>query len=82
MLETNTLYISVIIYLIVAGLIIYHKPEFLFVNDKKNKLKQFGTGNSKRKTIFPFWFILFIIGILIYFLVSTIFNPRSQVNDF
>ena len=77
MLERNALYISIIIYLIIAGFIIYYKPEFLFTNQKKNKLRQFGTGKSKNKSIFPFWFILFIIGILIYIVVSTIL---SKVN--
>jgi hypothetical protein len=77
MLERNALYISIIIYLIISGFIIYYKPEFLFTNQKKNKLRQFGTGKSKNKSIFPFWFILFIIGILIYIVVSTIL---SKVN--
>lgn len=74
MLERNALYISLIIYLISAGFIIYYKPSFLFTNDKKTKLKQFGTGNKKNKSIFPFWFILFVIGILIYFIVNIIVN--------
>tara|TARA_B100000676_G_C17410294_1_gene499375 strand:+ start:35 stop:289 length:255 start_codon:yes stop_codon:yes gene_type:complete len=74
MLERNALYISLIIYLISTGFIIYYKPSFLFTNDKKTKLKQFGTGNNKNKSIFPFWFILFVIGILIYFIVNIIVN--------
>ena len=72
MLERNALYISIIIYLIIAGSLIYFKPSFLFTDNRKNKLRQFGTGKSKNKSIFPFWFILFIIGILIYFIVCAI----------
>jgi hypothetical protein len=74
MLERNTLYISLIIYLVSAGFIVYYKPSFLFTNDKKTKLKQFGTGNNRNKSIFPFWFILFVIGIIIYFIVSVILD--------
>lgn len=81
MLERNALYISIIIYLIIAGFIIFYKPSFLFTNDKKNKLKQFGTGKSKNKSIFPFWFILFIVGILIYFIVSTILSKLNYSPD-
>ena len=83
MLERNALYISIIIYLIIAGFIIYYKPSFLFTNDKKKKLKQFGTGKNRNKSIFPFWFILFIIGILIYFIVSSIVSKVNySSNDF
>ena len=80
MLERNSLYISIIIYLIIAGFIIYYKPSFLFTNNKKNKLKQFGTGKNRNKSIFPFWFILFIVGILIYFIVSTILSKVEHVS--
>jgi multisubunit Na+/H+ antiporter MnhB subunit len=81
MLERNALYISIIIYLIIAGFIIYYKPSFLFTNDKKNKLKQFGTGKNRNKSIFPFWFILFIIGILIYFIVSIIVSKVNYLSS-
>jgi hypothetical protein len=81
MLERNALYISIIIYLIIAGFIIYYKPSFLFTNDKKKKLKQFGTGKNKNKSIFPFWFILFIIGILIYFIVSIIVSKVDYLSS-
>ena len=80
MLERNALYISIIIYLIIAGFIIYYKPSFLFTNDKKNKLKQFGTGPNKNKSIFPFWFILFVIGILIYFVVNIVVNKVDYLS--
>ena len=81
MLERNALYISIIIYLIIAGFIIYYKPSFLFTNDKKKKLKQFGTGKNKNKSIFPFWFILFNIGILIYFIVSIIVSKVDYLSS-
>ena len=81
MLERNALYISIIIYLVIAGFIIYYKPSFLFTNDKKNKLKLFGTGKNRNKSIFPFWFILFIIGILIYFLVCIILSRVDYLSN-
>ena len=80
MLERNALYISLIIYLISAGLIVYYKPKFLFTNDKKTKLKQIGTGNNRNKSIFPFWFILFVIGILVYFIVNIMVNKVEYLS--
>ena len=72
MFDKNALYISIIIYLIIAFCILYYRPSFLFTDKQKKKLKVFGTGKNKNKSIFPFWFILFIIGIVIYFTVCCV----------
>ena len=72
MFDKNALYISIIIYLVIAFCILYYRPSFLFADKQKKKLKVFGTGKNKNKSIFPFWFILFIIGIVIYFTVCSI----------
>lgn len=80
MLDKNALYISIIIYLIISFIILYYKPSFLFVDKNKKKLKVFGTGKNKNKSIFPFWFILFIIGIVIYFTVCCILTKIQNVN--
>lgn len=77
MLDKNALYISIILYLIIAIGIIYYKPSFLFIDKDKKRLKIFGTGKNKNKSIFPLWFVLFIIGIIIYFLVSYIINKTT-----
>lgn len=80
MLDKNALYISIIIYLIISFIILYYKPSFLFVDKNKKKLKVFGTGKNKNKSIFPFWFILFIIGIFIYFTVCCVLTKLQNVN--
>ena len=80
MLDKNALYISIIIYLIISFVILYYKPSFLFVDKNKKKLKVFGTGKNKNKSIFPFWFILFIIGILIYFTVCCVLDKLQKIN--
>ena len=72
MINKNCLFISILIYLAISFTIIYIKPEFIFTDKKKNKLKIFGTG--KKKTIFPLWFILFITAIIIYFVICCIFQ--------
>ena len=70
-LKENTIKITVILYLMVVGYIIYIKPDMFYVNNNTDskKYKSFGTGSRKNKTIFPIWFVLFIIAILIYFFV-------------
>ena len=42
--------------------IYYMKPPFMFHND--NSFKQFGL--TRDKTIYPFWLVTLIIGIIIY----------------
>lgn len=77
MLDKNALYISIILYLVIAIGLLYYKPSFLFADKDKKRLKIFGTGKNKNKSIFPLWFVLFIIGIIIYFLVSCIINKTK-----
>ena len=78
MFDKNALYISIIIYLAIAFCILYYRPSFLFADKQKKKLKVFGTGKNKNKSIFPFWFILFIVGIIIYFTVCCVFQRFSS----
>ena len=80
MFDKKSLYISIIVYLIIAFGLLYYKPSFLFTSKDKNKLKIFGTGNNKNKSIFPLWFILFIIGILIYVIISCIILRTNTIN--
>ena len=70
-LKENTIKITIILYLIVVASILYIKPDMFYVNNNTStkKYKTFGTGSRKNKTIFPIWFILFIIAVIIYFLV-------------
>ena len=61
-IKKNINFISIIIFLLIYSLIIYIKPNFLFIN---GKFRNFGLGN-KNKTILPIWLIIMIICILIY----------------
>lgn len=78
MINKNCLFISILIYLFISFSIIYLKPDFIFIDKNKKKLKIFGTGRNKNKSIFPLWFILFIIAILIYFIVCCIIK-KTQI---
>ena len=81
MFNKNALYISLILYLTIAIGFIYFKPDFLFADKDKKRLKVFGTGKNKNKTIFPFWFILFIVGILIYFVVCCLVSRTNSIDS-
>ena len=66
MLITNTrLQIAFFVYIVLVGLLILLKPNYLF--DEEGKLKHFGTG-SKKKTVVPFWLIIFLLAIFSYYI--------------
>jgi hypothetical protein len=66
MLISNTrLQIAFFIYIVLVGLLILLKPNYLF--DEEGKLKHFGTG-SKNKTVVPFWLIIFLLAIFSYYI--------------
>jgi len=67
---SNPLNLSILIYIIIIITILCYKPAMFYVNNNSNskKLKIFGTGSKSNKTIFPLWFIMLIVAILIYFL--------------
>ena len=66
----NPLNLSIFIYIIIIITILCYKPAMFYVNNNSNskKLKIFGTGSKSNKTIFPLWFIMLIVAILIYFI--------------
>ena len=70
-LKENTIKITIILYLIIVTSILYVKPDMFYVNNNisSKKYKSFGTGSRKNKTVFPIWFVLLIIAIVLYFLV-------------
>ena len=53
---------AVIAFVVICFAIYYMKPSFMFHND--NSFKQFGL--TRDKTIYPFWLVTLIIGIIIY----------------
>lgn len=61
----NPLYLTLIIYIILIVVILYYKPNFLYINESK-RLKVFGTGSKTNKTIFPLWLILLISMVIVY----------------
>lgn len=65
----NILQISILIYLLLVGIILYFKPSIFFHN---GELKQFGT-NSSNKTILPLWLAFLLSAVLSYY-VSQIIN--------
>ena len=54
-IKESSIKITVILYLIIVGVIIYLKPDMFYVNNNTNskKYKVFGTGSRNTKTIFP-----------------------------
>ena len=69
----NPLKISILIYIIIIIVIIKFKPSMFYINgNTTKKLKVFGTGSKKNKTIFPLWFVMIVTAILIYFLVCLV----------
>lgn len=65
-IRKNLVSVSVIIYVILYGLIVYTKPAFLYNSD--GSLRQFGLNNSK-KTVFPAWLLALILAIISYLFV-------------
>ena len=54
--------IAIIIYSVIAFALFYYKPSFAFNSD--GTFKQFGL--TKDKTIYPYWLVILIIGIIGY----------------
>ena len=53
---------TLIIFVIICFAIYYFKPSIMF--DENKTFKQFGL--TKDKTIYPFWLVLLVIGIIVY----------------
>jgi len=62
----NTIFSSIVIFLVFFWLIQIIKPKFLYKND--GTLRDFGIG-YKNKTILPLWLFSITLGILTYILV-------------
>lgn len=65
-IRNNITSVSILIFIITYGLIIYFQPGFLYNND--GSLREFGL-NSNKKTIFPAWLLALIISIFSYLFV-------------
>ena len=58
--------ISISLYLILFGTLVFIKPNFLYNND--GSLRPFGVGKTK-KTVIPIWLLAIILSILSYLFV-------------
>ena len=63
----NHLIVTIFIYLILSGILIFFKPNLVF---KKSTNTNFGVGS--KKTLLPFWLALLLIGIISYILTIII----------
>ncbi len=61
----NNIKLSLILYVIICFALYYIKPRFIF--DNQGNFKQFGL--TRDKTIYPFWLICLVLGIIIYLLI-------------
>ena len=61
---------AVIAFVVICFAIYYMKPSFMFHND--NSFKQFGL--TKNKTIYPFWLVCIIMGLIVYLLIILKYN--------
>jgi len=67
---TRRLQISLMLYLIIVGAIVFLNPKFLY--DKQGKVKIFGMGDNK--TLFPLWLIIFVVAVLCYYVAEFLVN--------
>jgi len=72
---SHPLEISIVIYLVVVAIIWQIKPRFLF--DEEGKFKRFGIGRH-RKTTFPMWLFLALVGVIIYFIIANVSARESR----
>tara|TARA_B100001057_G_C22813594_1_gene936460 strand:+ start:1776 stop:1994 length:219 start_codon:yes stop_codon:yes gene_type:complete len=69
-LQNKRLQISIVLYLIIIGILIFINPNFLY--DKNGKMKILGVGDDK--TLLPLWLIIFVIAVLCYYIAEIIVN--------
>jgi hypothetical protein len=67
---TRRLQISLMLYLIIVGAIVFLNPTFLY--DRAGKVKIFGIGDNK--TLFPLWLIIFVVAVLCYYVGELMVN--------
>ena len=63
---------TLLIYLVLSGLVYYLKPNMMFT--ESGHFKQFGLGDKRYKTIFPFWLVTTMMGVMVYYIILTCNN--------
>jgi hypothetical protein len=69
-IKNKKLQLSIILYLIIVGIIIFLNPDFFYTED--GKIKVFGMG--KNNTMLPLWLIIFVIAVFCYYISVIITN--------
>ena len=72
-IRQNTIFVSVILFIIIYGIIQMIKPVCFY--NKDGSIREFGIG-YKNKTIFPIWLLSFTLGILCYLAVLYFINIK------
>ena len=65
-IRNNINLVAISLYVMIFGVIIYIKPNFLY--NKDGSLREFGIGTNK-KTVLPFSLVSILIAIICYFFV-------------
>ena len=69
--------VAILIYLILFGILVFIKPNFLY--NKDGSLRNFGVGTSK-KTVIPIWLLAIVLSILSYFFVLYYLSVPKLMN--
>lgn len=69
-IKNKKLQLSLVLYLIVVGIIIFLNPDFFYTEE--GKIKVFGMG--KNKTMLPLWLVFFVIAVFCYYVSVIITN--------
>ena len=62
---SESLVVGLFSVLIFSSLLLFYRPYVMFAEN--GEFKKFGTGNTKTNTLFPFWLVLTVFSILVYF---------------
>jgi hypothetical protein len=74
MFESKRLFMILMVFIVLYGIIVSLKPEIIFENEH-NCLRSFGVG-YKHTTILPLWLVSILIAIFSYFIVLYIYHAR------
>ena len=69
-IKNKKLQLSLVLYLIIVGIIIFLNPDFFYTEE--GKIKVFGMG--KNKTMLPLWLVFFVIAVFCYYVSVIITN--------
>jgi len=65
---SEALIVSLFSMLVAVGLLLHFRPNVMFTLD--GQFKKFGTGNTNINTLFPFWLVVSVFSISVYYLYT------------